>query len=1375
MESPGAFPGGGDRRRAAARNNRLALRVGVSGLALSIGATTAPPALAVDECGAPAGFTATCTPAGNNFPNGIQYQVLDLTVVVQDGVFIDTTGGGVAPGGISSGGAGNYGFLSIQAGTSGGGGVTITTEEADAEGIYARTNDGTITIKSFGAITTSGAGAEGIYAFAAGGYTGVTIYATGAISTGGDSASAIYASGTGAVRVTSSGDLSTKGFGSSGIDAFSSSGLVSITSVGDVSTSGVGAGIRGYGTDASVTIDSTGIISTEESGADGIFGRSVTSVVTITSAGDIATSGSGSRAIYGHADTGAGYVAITSAGDLSSGGAGIVADTDQGAITIDSKGAITTAFGGISASSLGGAIVITSAGAITGGSGLSAYSLNGDVSVTSSGAISTTGNSGTGIRAYGGIPGNVAVTSTGAISTQGNYARGIRVLGGDGTITSVGDISTLGKEASGIHGVTIGTLAIDSDGSISTSGAESSGIYASTDAGATIGSTGDIATVGASAFGIFGYAKTGAIEITSVGDISTKGTSSGVISATALDGGITIESSGDLESLGTSANAIAAYAKGGAVTVTSVGDIATSGTSAVGIQAIAPDGDVKIESTGAIATLGTSASAISATSDDGNIAIVSSGALSTGGTSANGVFALTKTGDIVIDQAGDVVTGAQNGSGIAAFADDGDMKVASAGDVTTSGAEAQGILAVGSGDILITSDGVIRTSGAEAHAIEGDSDSGDITIAAGTAVATGKDAVGIDAAAPSALGVVSITTSGTISGGWGTGAGIATDGVYVSFVKIQSGSAVGALSDRAVVGGAEITAITNNGTITGFVALGDGSDSFQNTSPTSWNLRNFADTDGDGVRDTEGVAIADFGAGTDSFTNSGTLSLASVAGASAFDTTGQITHPGGGNAEITQQRIEQGFLTRLESFAHSGLISLQDGAAGDLLVITDQADGGTAGNNVFTSNGGRVALDVVLDDGSSQQSDMLVLDKAVTGSVATTLLISNAGGAGGSTEGDGILVVNVRTDSDDDAFELGSELVAGAYRYELYFQNAAKTDENWYLRSSFFEGALDYPSISSGALETWYADLGSLHERLGERRRQVEDGQTAALPSAADVADTSAVRRSDAGQGGWLRVMGADMDIEQDGAADFDLNTVRAEAGFDVGFDNLLSDDWLVLGAFAGYGWSSLGFESDASADFDIATVGAYATYFRGPYYLDALVKFDWLDGNYRSELVGDEGDVELPVFGVSLETGYRFDLTQGGLYLQPEVQLSYAHVGDDRFADDTGAEIALEDADSLRGRIGARLGQELWSDTGAAKGNFYLEASASQEFLGETEANVTGLAIEQQLPETRFEAGAGFDIALPKDGVTFTLDADYVFGDEVDGVAATGGFRINW
>ncbi|HWA49643.1 MAG TPA: autotransporter outer membrane beta-barrel domain-containing protein, partial [Dongiaceae bacterium] len=420
----------------------------------------------------------------------------------------------------------------------------------------------------------------------------------------------------------------------------------------------------------------------------------------------------------------------------------------------------------------------------------------------------------------------------------------------------------------------------------------------------------------------------------------------------------------------------------------------------------------------------------------------------------------------------------------------------------------------------------------------------------------------------------------------------------------------------------------------------------------------------------------------------------------------------------------------------------------------------------------------VLDDGGSKQSDVLILDKAETGTGATRVLISNAGGLGGQTTGDGILVINVRDKSDADAFALGNKPVAGAYEYHLVYQNAAKNDENWYLQSSFFDGSLEYPSIVSGALLSWYSDLNGLHDRMGERRSQIEDGQMASLPVATDIADNSAVRVNSGGDGGWLRVSGADMDIEQDGPADFDLNATRATAGFDLGFNNILDGaDWLVLGAMAGYGWSSAGFEGGSDVDFDIATLGAYATYFRGPYYLDALVKFDWMDGTFNSENASD--DVELPVFGLSLETGYRFDLTPDGLYLQPQAQLSYAHSGDDSITDKSGSKIELQDADSLRGRLGARLGQELSTTAGAAAepvtGNFYLEAAVNQEFLGETEAKVSGLTLEQELPGTTFEIGGGIDIALPKEGLTFTVDADYTLGDEAEGISATGGFRINW
>src|SRR5262245_43380647 len=91
----------GSSSRSSVGSLRRALLLGVSGLALAV-ATTARPALAVNECGpGVSGGTVTCNHDGvpatdaNPYPNGITYNdpaVVDLTVVVTKGAVIDTTG-----------------------------------------------------------------------------------------------------------------------------------------------------------------------------------------------------------------------------------------------------------------------------------------------------------------------------------------------------------------------------------------------------------------------------------------------------------------------------------------------------------------------------------------------------------------------------------------------------------------------------------------------------------------------------------------------------------------------------------------------------------------------------------------------------------------------------------------------------------------------------------------------------------------------------------------------------------------------------------------------------------------------------------------------------------------------------------------------------------------------------------------------------------------------------------------------------------------------------------------------------------------------------------------------------------------------------------
>jgi outer membrane autotransporter protein len=1059
----------------AARRARL-----LGGSAVALVAALSGRALALDECGPGApGGTVTCTPAGNSFPNGIQYKVDDLTIVIEDGVVIDTTTKAGEPGGIASGGNGDYGSLTVKAGTAAGGGVIIITDANDAEGIEASTDKGDVAITFNGRIATSGSAATGVEAFS------------------------------------------------------KEDGDVSVVGIGTISTAG--------------------------NNAIGLFAEADDGSVSVTWTGGITTAGNMADAIR-----------VDASGDIS----------------VLTKGDVTAAAGyGIRASAAAGAITIDSTGDIRAGQG-----------------------------------DGIAATTDGTV-----------------TITSIGDVTTSGADSAGIY-----AISHKDDVSITTSG--------------------DISTLKINSAGIAAVAEDDAAFVTSTGDITTLGASSQGIVAAALKEGVIISHLGDIVTSGLDSTGISAYSKMDAVLITSTGNLATSGLNAGGIAGFGSS--VGIVHTGAIVTTGDESRAISATAKTDSVDIKLSGSAITSGEDSTAIYA-------------------------------------------------QSVNAT----VSITASGLVRASGESAHGIEARGKD-DVDIEAENVIATGRYANGIFIRS---LTDNKVTVSGAVLGGWDGGIGIFFDSETKSSLTINAGGSVTALTDTAIVQSDDNLTLENDGAIIGSFLLNDGDDKLLNDTVGIVVLRQFADIDGNLARDKEGVAIGDFADDADSFINAGVLSLGRADGATMWDTTGQIAHPGGGNSDITQEGIEQGFLLGLETFTHSGLITLQDGVAGDLLVITDQADGKTKGANVFTSDSGSLALDVVLDDGSSKQSDVLILDKAVTGTGATRVSIANAGGLGGQTTGDGILVINVRDTSDADAFASAGPAIAGAYEYDLVFQNAAKTDQNWYLQSSFFEGSLEYPAISSGALATWQSGLGGLGDQLRKRRALVAEqdaaiGQVAELPNTAtDIADASSVRVKDGGgNAGWFQVSGADMDIEQSGAADFDLNTVRAEAGVDVGFNDLIgAEDWLVAGAFAGYGWSSVGFDSGSEIDFDIATVGAYATYFRGPYYLDALVKLDWLDGSFNSESVSEDGDLSLPVFGFSLESGYRFDLTPGGLYVQPQAQLSFAHAGGDSFTDDSGAEIALEDADSLRGRLGARIGQELATTAGAAaepvRGNFYLEAAVNQ------------------------------------------------------------------
>ena len=249
--------------------------------------------------------------------------------------------------------------------------------------------------------------------------------------------------------------------------------------------------------------------------------------------------------------------------------------------------------------------------------------------------------------------------------------------------------------------------------------------------------------------------------------------------------------------------------------------------------------------------------------------------------------------------------------------------------------------------------------------------------------------------------------------------------------------------------------------ITGFVQLSSGDNSIVNNG--AFNLRHFADTDGDGVRDTLRVAVSDLGTGTsNSFTNAGTLALSPVSGATRLDSTGEYLPLGNAANAVVIGGPLQGQFLGVANFNNSGTIDLQaNPAAGDVLVISGGRSPGAAGTGTFVSDGGVLRVDTMLNaGGSGSHSDVLVVDGTGLGQGGPTqLAVRHAGGLGAVTTGDGILVVEVLDSgrSAAGAFSLtGAPVVAGPYEYLLF--NGGANSADWFLRSTLSCSAEGAPS-----------------------------------------------------------------------------------------------------------------------------------------------------------------------------------------------------------------------------------------------------------------------------------------------------------------------------
>jgi outer membrane autotransporter protein len=446
------------------------------------------------------------------------------------------------------------------------------------------------------------------------------------------------------------------------------------------------------------------------------------------------------------------------------------------------------------------------------------------------------------------------------------------------------------------------------------------------------------------------------------------------------------------------------------------------------------------------------------------------------------------------------------------------------------------------------------------------------------------------------------------------------------------------------------------------------------------------------------------------------------------------------------------------SLANAGTVSLVGSAPGTTLTV----------NGAYVGNGGTLALGTVL--GANGISDRLVLNGAgASASGSTNIAITNFGGLGAMTAGNGIEVVTAQggATSTKTAFALnGGHVDAGAFQYRLYAADASGNGSSWYLRTQ--DGTPTTPTTP--VLPTYraevpvYAALSNVLRQadlqmLGNLHRRVGDEGSMAAPAAAGASDTSSGWGTGARRA-WGRVLGGTTTITQNGMAPTD--TRASSDGLQVGVDLFANDRWnaglyvgtlrtdaRVNGAF-GLG-GLMGYAGSFRADTQY--LAGYATYANPQgQYADFVLQYGRQDVR-TDTLFSPNASTDGSSLTASAEVGQRFALGKGWS-VEPQAQLVYHRLSLDNTAI-SGLTTVVQDPDNaVLGRIGVRFAGDIATSMGRLQP--YARVNLWHGFGGSDRATYVAPAgattIADGIGYTSTELAAGFTL-----GVTRTVS---VYGE---------------
>ncbi|MHC9015650.1 autotransporter family protein [Stenotrophomonas bentonitica] len=452
---------------------------------------------------------------------------------------------------------------------------------------------------------------------------------------------------------------------------------------------------------------------------------------------------------------------------------------------------------------------------------------------------------------------------------------------------------------------------------------------------------------------------------------------------------------------------------------------------------------------------------------------------------------------------------------------------------------------------------------------------------------------------------------------------------------------------------------------------------------------------------------------------------------------GHVTLSNGGSitgafTNVTSATLDNGGHWQMSGDSSVGTLALNDGGT---LALGDGGTFNTLSVDTFTGNGGTVLFNTVLGaDGSNTDLLHVLGDTSGTAKVA----VNNVGGAGAQTV-DGIELIHVDGASNGQ-FDLAGRAVGGQYEYFLHKGGVAGGEGNWYLRSQL--PTTPDPCDADPTLP----DCGGPVVPV----LRPEGGAYLANLTASQVMFRLGYHDRQAGQNGgrgWARVDGSRSGFD---AVSRQLDVQGNSQALSVGADLLRNPNGSAFGVMLSAG--NAGSTSTnaltgyyARGKVKGAALGVYGTW-RAPHE-DPYAGF-YVDGSlqrsqFRNRVEGlalTPERYDSKAWQGAVEAGYAVRVggaANGGLYLEPQLQVGYNRWDDLRHTEANGTVVTTRDADGLFGRAGVRLsGVTRWG-TSAAQVQPYVAAHwlhqrAASGVLMDDEA------VDARIPRSRGEFSAG-------------------------------------